>query len=372
MDHPEVTPWDVKGAVDYEKLIKDFGSKKIDHVLIQRLENLTKKPAHPWLKRGIFFSHRDLEKLLDLHESGRQFFLYTGRGPSSGSLHVGHLVPFIFTKYLQDAFNVPLVIQLTDDEKFLWKDLTLKECYRYAKENAKDIIAVGFDVNKTFIFSDLDYFGTMYPNIARIQKCVTASQTRGIFGFTDDTNIGKFVFPATQAAPSFSNTFPHIFGTRIDIPCLIPCAIDQDPYFRMTRDVAPKLGYIKPALIHSKFFPGLGGIQTKMSASDPNSAIFLTDSKEDIAMKITECSHSDENLEMDVPYLYLTFFLDDEEKMEEIKQKYVSGEMNTQQVKEELITVLTQQVERHQRRRSVITDETVQLFMSVRPIKFNV
>jgi len=62
-------------------------------------------------------------------------------------------------RYLQDAFNVPLVIQMTDDEKFLWKDLTLEECKRYTIENARDIIALGFDINKTFIFSDLDYVG---------------------------------------------------------------------------------------------------------------------------------------------------------------------------------------------------------------------
>lgn len=43
------------------------------------------------------------------------------QGPSSEALHLGHLIPFMFTKYLQDAFKVPLVIQLTDDEKFLWK-----------------------------------------------------------------------------------------------------------------------------------------------------------------------------------------------------------------------------------------------------------
>ena len=43
------------------------------------------------------------------------------QGPSSEALHLGHLVPFMFTKWLQDAFKVPLVIQLTDDEKFLWK-----------------------------------------------------------------------------------------------------------------------------------------------------------------------------------------------------------------------------------------------------------
>lgn len=59
-------------------------------------------------------------------------------------------------------FDVPLVIQLTDDEKFLWKDIKIEEARQMADENAKDIIAVGFDVNKTFIFSDLDYIGLVY------------------------------------------------------------------------------------------------------------------------------------------------------------------------------------------------------------------
>ena len=38
---------------------------------------------------------------------------------------------------------------------------------------------------------------------------------------------GKIAFPAIQAAPSFSHSFPHTFGSRKDVPCLIPCAIDQ-------------------------------------------------------------------------------------------------------------------------------------------------
>ncbi len=49
----------------------------------------------------------------------------------------------------QEAFNVPLVIQITDDEKFLFKaDLTLDECHRLGYSNAKDIIACGFDPKK--------------------------------------------------------------------------------------------------------------------------------------------------------------------------------------------------------------------------------
>lgn len=63
---------------------------------------------------------------------------------------------------------MPLVIQMTDDEKFLWKDLTLEECKRYTRENARDIIALGFDINKTFIFSDLDYVGYVIFHMIRV------------------------------------------------------------------------------------------------------------------------------------------------------------------------------------------------------------
>lgn len=62
--------------------------------------------------------------------------------------------------------------------------------------------------------------------------------------------------------------------------------MDQDPYFRMTRDVAPRLGMPKPALLHSTFFPALQGAKTKMSASDTNSAIFLTDTPKQIKNKV--------------------------------------------------------------------------------------
>jgi tryptophanyl-tRNA synthetase len=63
----------------------------------------------------------------------------------------------ICCRWLQDTFDVPLVIQMTDDEKFMWTDLTIEETNRIAHENTKDIIACGFDVDKTFIFSDVEY-----------------------------------------------------------------------------------------------------------------------------------------------------------------------------------------------------------------------
>ena len=65
----------------------------------------------------------------------------------------------LFFRWLQDTFDVPLVIQMTDDEKFLWKDMSFEESQKLSIENAKDIIAMGFDINKTFIFSDTKYIG---------------------------------------------------------------------------------------------------------------------------------------------------------------------------------------------------------------------
>ena len=226
--------WDVTGGVDgsidYNKLVNEFGSELIDDQLLLRWSKLTNnKPIHHWLRRSLFFSHRDLHTILDCVEHSRPFYLYTGRGPSSDSLHIGHLIPFMFTKYLQSVFNVPLVIQLTDDEKFYFKsNLTLSTTYQLSSDNCKDIIACGFDINKTFIFSDMDYIESLYPTIAKLNKTITLNQIRGAFGFDGSDNLGKYSFAPVQMAPSFPSAFPHIFGTDIsitDIQCLIPCFV---------------------------------------------------------------------------------------------------------------------------------------------------
>lgn len=402
-----VTPWDVKAAsdsgVDYARLIERFGCSKIEPTLLERFEKATGKPPHHLIRRGIFFAHRDLEQILAMYESGKPFYLYTGRGPSSSSLHVGHLIPFILTKWIQDVFNVPLVIQLTDDEKFLWKNIPMNEIIELARENAKDIIAVGFDPKKTFIFNNLTYVGQcpeFYRTIVSIQRMVTFNQARGIFGFTDNDCIGKIAFPAVQAAPCFSSSFPQIFGrdsvgeingcecdrtekatvAQTSVGCLIPCAIDQDPYFRMTRDVAPRLGMPKPALLLSTFFPALQGSVTKMSASDPNSAIFLTDTPKQIRAKINKYAFSGGgatieehrakggNCDVDVSFQYLRFFLDDDERLERIRKDYTSGELLTGNLKKELIAILTDLVTQHQRRRAQITEAVLDEFMTPRPL----
>ena len=112
-----ITPWDIKGDIDYEKLIKQFGTRRISQKLLERIRSHTGK-LHLHLRRGIFYSHRDLDTVLDEYEKGNNFVLYTGRGPS-GPVHIGHLVPCLFTKHLQDKFGAKLYFQFTDDERLL-------------------------------------------------------------------------------------------------------------------------------------------------------------------------------------------------------------------------------------------------------------
>lgn len=82
-------------------------------------------------------------------------------------------------------FDVPIVIQLTDDEKFMFKDLTLEQCKAYAYDNAKDIIAFGFNPEKTFIFADSEYYGYMIDCVFRVQKCLNYNQCASVFGFDE-------------------------------------------------------------------------------------------------------------------------------------------------------------------------------------------
>lgn len=258
----------------------------------------------------------------------------------------------------------------------MFKDLTIDQARQFTRDNARDIIACGFDLNKTFIFSDLDFVGgAFYHNVVRIAKMITLNQSKHTFGFDDSSSVGKAHFVSIQAAPSFSNSFPHIFGDRKDIPALIPCAIDQDAYFRVTRDVAGRMKYPKPALLHSKFFPALQGPQTKMSASVDSSAVFMTDTPERVKNKIkryafsgggaTMEEHREKggNPDVDVSYQYLLFFNDDDEKLEEIARTYRAGTLTTAQLKAECVDTVQTFIKEFQERKAKVTPEIVAQFM---------
>lgn len=353
----KVTPWDVEGVVDYDKLIREFGVSKITDDQKIYLKELAKEKGldeHIFLKRGLFFAQMDLQKVIDAHKKKESIFLYTGRSPG-GSMHTGHLIPFQFTKFLQDLFNCNLYIQIPDDEKFLFKkDLTLDKIQEMTKSDLDDISAIGFNPDKTFIFKNTEYMSKMYPLYLETAKRITFSQARNTFGFENSSNIGQINYPALQIVPTF---FQKGF-------CLIPCAIDQNPYFLLQRDFAEKLGYKKNATILSKFLTALTGPNGKMSASNPDKAILLTDEASKVKKKINKYAFSGgrKTLEehkklggdcsIDVSYQWLyNLFENSDSEIERIKEEYSSGKMLSGEIKKILIAKINSLLEKHNKAR---------------------
>ncbi|MFH1229702.1 MAG: tryptophan--tRNA ligase [Candidatus Aenigmatarchaeota archaeon] len=351
-----VTPWEVKGEIDYDKLVKDFGLGLIDDKLLKRLEKYM--GDNFFLRRKIFFAQRDLEFVLNEYEKGNKFYLYNGRGPS-GHTHIGHLLSFMFAKQMQEAFKVKYLIQLTDDEKFMFKDnLELEDVEKFTYENALDIIALGFDPESTKIISDLKYAKTLYRQAIRVAKKLTYSTTKAVFGFTNDTNVGSIFFTSMQSVPAFIESVKQ----KKNVPCLIPHGIDQDPHFRISRDILPKLGYYKPASIECKFTPGLakGG---KMSASEPDSAIFTVDSPKEIERKVMKAfTGGKDTIEeqkktggypevCSVYQYYYSLFEQDDEKLKERYDKCKKGKIMCGECKKELAERIKKFLAEHQKKR---------------------
>ena len=352
-----VTPWEVRGKVDYERLIREFGTQPLTGELLKRIAKHTGE-LHLQLRRELFFSHRDLDTVLDLYKKGIKFVLYTGRGPS-GPVHIGHLVPWIFTKHLQEKFKTRLYFQMTDDEKFVVEDeLKLKETTNFAYENALDLIALGFKPEDTFIIFDVQDIDLLYDIALEVAKRITYSTAKATFGFQDSTNIGWIFWPAIQAVPCFI----HAKLTGENVPALIPAAIDQDPYWRVTRDIAQKLGYYKPAQIHCRFLPGLG-IGGKMSASEPETSIFVIDSPELVKRKIWNAftggkgtaaeqrkTGADPSICTIFQY-FLYLFEEDDKKLIEREKKCKAGEILCGECKTELTERINKFLVEHRKKR---------------------
>jgi tryptophanyl-tRNA synthetase len=162
-----------------------------------------------------------------------------------------------------------------------------------------------------------------------IAKRITYSTAKAAFGLTPEKNIGWTFYPAMQAAhilfPQYHSGEKHI--------SVVPVGIDQDPFIRLTRDIAvhKDLGYEKPAALHSKFIPSLDG-GAKMSSSGEG-LIFLSDDAKTVKKKINKYAFSGGqatveehrvkggNTDVDVSFQYLKMIFEpNDEKLQEIKK----------------------------------------------------
>jgi tryptophanyl-tRNA synthetase len=351
-----VTPYTVDGDVDYEQLLDQFGADELTADQRERFPD----PGHPLVRREVFYAQRGLDDFLDAATAGEDHAIVTGRGPS-GPMHIGHIFPFYFAKYLQEQAGTTVYIPFSDDEKYLLKDQSMGEISDHTRANLRNLLAVGFDPEKTRIVVDSADADVVYPIASVLSDEITQSTVDATYG--DPETIGLSFYPAVQATHLL---LPQLVEGRQ--PTLVPIAVDQDPHVRVCRDVAGKQRYdvSKPGALLSKFLPSLDG-PGKMSSSDDAPGILLSDERETVREKILTHAysggqmsveaHREEggNPDVDVSYLLLYYFFeDDDEEVERLARKYREGSLLSGELKEIAAERIADFLEAHQQRRDAL------------------
>ncbi|WP_339105527.1 tryptophan--tRNA ligase [Haloterrigena salinisoli] len=347
-----VTPYAVDGEIDYEKLLERFGADPLTDEQINRF------PDHPLLRRRTFYAGRDVDDYLEAAAVGDPHAIVTGRGPS-GAMHLGHVLPLYLAKRFQRATGATVYVPLSDDEKFLAKDQSFDSIGEHTRENLRDVLAVGFDPERTRIVVDTADADVVYPIAVRLAKHLTPATVEAVYG--DQDTVGLQFYPAVQATHLL---LPQLVAGRQ--PTLVPIAVDQDPHVRVCRDVAAKeaLPVDKPGALLGRFLPGLEG-PGKMSSSGGAPSIELTDDPESVAETIrthaytgsraTLAEHREKGGDptVDVPFQYLRFFFEpDDEELERIAADYRAGDLLSGELKELAIERISDFLADHQRRRA--------------------
>jgi len=325
---------------DNEKLVKDLGAS--------RISDLTEVPDFYTFKKGLIYSHRDFDKFFKALKNKEKCAIVSGAN-ASGTLHLGHKVVFDTNLYFQREYGIPIFIPISDDESYVsGKIETQEQALEYSKELAKQFLAYGFDPKNTYFIIDQIYTN-IYNLAIKLSKKVNYSEIKAVYGYTPDNNIGLHFYPAVQSAHII---FPQEkFGIK---NVLVPIGPDEDAHLRICRDIAGRMNYNKPAVVHLKFLPGLDG--TKMSKSK-NNAIFFKDDAKIIKKKVNKAfSGGKETIEehrklggdtdSDISFLYLKAFFFDKKKANEVEEQYKKGEILSGEIKkmleEELVKFISE------------------------------
>jgi tryptophanyl-tRNA synthetase len=305
-----------------ERLVKDFQAVPFS--------KLVDTPHFYTFQKSLFFSHRDFDKFYSKLKKGERSALVSGLNPS-GTLQLAHRVVFDTVLFFQREFKVQTFVPLSDDESYVAKKVATREdAVRHGLELIVDLLAYGYDKKLTKIVFDF-----VYPEIFSIamtlSRSVTMSEIKAVYGYKNDNNIGLHFYPTVQAAHVI---LPEIkYGIK---NTLVPIGPDEDAHLRLGRDIAERMGYTKPAILHSRFLPGMDGL--KMSKSRPNAAIFLHDPPDVVEKKvkmafsggkdtIAEHRKYGGNPDIDIPFLYLFSFFLTEAESEELGDNYRKGEV---------------------------------------------
>jgi len=354
----KVTPWEVEGDIDYNKLIKEFGLKPI--------KNLPKKfNDFFFFRRGIIYAHMDFEKITDAVKNKTPFAMMTGLMPS-GKFHFGHKMVADEMIFFQ-KLGAKMYVAVADIEAYTTRKENLDELKKVAiEEYLTNYIALGLNIKKTdFYFqsnrsTNAKKSNAYYRLSGILSKHATFNEFKAVYG---EISPGKMTASLFQASDMLHPQLPEFEGKPL--PTIIPVGIDQSPHLRIARDMASRLPSYKftpLSSVYHKFLPGLKG--GKMSSSDPTSYISLTDSPSTVKTKINKYAFSGGqpslqehrkkggNPDIDVSYQYLRMLFEpDDKKLNKIYNNYKSGSLLTSELKEILIKKINSFLKKHQQKR---------------------
>ncbi|MBR9683862.1 tryptophan--tRNA ligase [Candidatus Woesearchaeota archaeon] len=353
-----ITPWEVKGKIDYDKLIREFG--------LQPLQHLPKKfNQHPLFRRGIIFAHRDFKRVAEAIEQKKPFIMMTGLMPS-GKFHFGHKMVADQIIFYQ-SLGAKVYIAVADIEAYTTRKPDMAALRKLAiEEYLTNYIALGLKPkNCHFYFQsarskDGEKANAYYKLAGMLSRHATFNEFKAIYG---EISPGKMTSSLLQAADMLHPQLPEFEGKSL--PTIIPVGADQDPHLRIARDISRRIKafeFTQLSSTYHKFLPGLKG--EKMSSSDSTSYIALTDSPEEAAKKIKKYAFSGGqptleehrkkggNPDVDVAYQMLRYFFEpDDKKLKKIHDDYRSGKLLTGELKELLIKKMTVFLKQHQQKR---------------------
>jgi len=351
-------PWEVKGDVNYEKLVKEFG--------IELLKNLPEVfNENVLFRRKIIFAHRDIQRILLAAKDKKPFVLMTGLMPT-GKFHIGHMIlaqQFIFWQNL----GAKIYIAVADLEAYNARGQSLEESRKIAIDQyIANYIALGLKPKNVEIYfqsersKEADKANAFYRLQNLFAKYSTFNEFRGVYG---EVTPGKMASALLQASDMYHPQLPEFEGKPI--PTFIPVGIDQDPHIRIARDMANRIKDFKFIPISSTyhiFAPGLSG--GKMSSSEPNSFIALTDTPKEVERKIKKYAFSGGqatieehrakggNPDIDISFQYLKMFFEpDDKKLKQVEDDYRSGKLLTGELKQYLIDKINKFLAGHQKKR---------------------
>jgi tryptophanyl-tRNA synthetase len=341
---------------DNEKLIDKFGASKIS--------DLKEIPDFYTFKNNLIYSHRDFDKFFEALKKGEKCAIVSGLN-ASGTLHLGHKIVFDTNLYFQREFDIPVFIPISDDESYVADKVdNQNQAFENSIELARELLAYGFDPKKTYFIIDQIYTN-IYNLAIKFSKKINYSEIKASYGYSPDNNIGLHFYPSIQAAHIL---FPQeVLGIK---NILVPIGPDEDTHIRICRDVAQKFGFVKPAIVHSRFLPGLDG--EKMSKSKKkNNGLFLKESPIEIEKKINKYAFSGGqptiedhkrlggNPDVDVSCIYLTNLFFGEEEGKKIKEEYKKGNILSSEMKKMFIKEMKSFVENFQLKLEKISEEDV-------------